>query len=333
MGINKDILNKAVDIINQRRERAKTENDLHFEEVNSKIPEIAEINTQLAKTGMEIMNVIKSGQNVSEKMAEMKEKNLQAQQIIKNLLVENGYPSDYLKIKYTCEKCGDTGFSDGVRCECFTNLAANLAAKQMNARSQVELCSFDSFRIDYYQGHSPEETEECRKIMTNILNYCRSYAVNFSTESNNVLMFGKTGLGKTHLSLAVANEVLKKGYTVLYDSAQNYLRQIEKEHFGRDSSGGDTLETLLSADLVILDDLGTEFDTSFYVSVIYNIINTRLNKGLPTIISTNLNHEGVRRKYDDRIVSRLFAVYDCLEFCGTDIRIIKKKLAMNNPVR
>ncbi len=330
MGINKDILNKSIDIINQRRGRAKAENNRRFEEINSKIPEIAEINSQLAKTGMEILNVIKSGNNVAEKMAVMREKNLQAQNIIKKLLYDNGYPANYLEIKYTCEKCGDTGFSNGQRCNCLKNLAAKLAAEKMNARSQISLCSFDTFRINYYQGHTPAETEEHRRIMSRIFDYCRNYAENFSTDSNNILMFGKTGLGKTHLSLAIANEVVKKGYTVLYDSAQNYLRQIEKEHFGRDNNGEDTLGALISSDLLILDDLGTEFDTPFYLSVIYNVINTRLNKGAPTIISTNLNHEGVRRKYDDRIVSRLFAVYDCLEFSGIDIRLIKKKLSQGN---
>ena len=101
MGINKDILNKSIDIINQRRGRAKAENNRRFEEINSKIPEIAEINSQLAKTGMEILNVIKSGNNVAEKMAVMREKNLQAQNIIKKLLYDNGYPANYLEIKYT----------------------------------------------------------------------------------------------------------------------------------------------------------------------------------------------------------------------------------------
>ena len=138
-------------------------------------------------------------------------------------------------------------------------------------------------------------------------------------------MFGKTGLGKTHLSLSIANEVLKKGYNVLYDSAMNYLNQIEKEHFGRDISGKDTLSVLLTADLLILDDFGTEFEKSFYVSVIYNIINTRLNRGLPTIISTNLYHEEILEKYGERIFSRLFTVYKSMEFVGTDIRLIKRK--------
>lgn len=325
MNVNKDILNKAIDIIKQRRNWAKAVNDMHFNEVNQRIPEIGEINAQLAKTGVKILNVITSGENVSVKMREMKEKNLQAQKMIKSLLVQNGYPEDYLNIRYTCEKCADTGFSDGERCDCLNTLVAKLSAQKMNADSQIKLCSFETFNLNYYQGSNAQETAEIREIMSKIMLYCQKYAQNFSLSSRNILMFGKTGLGKTHLSLSIANTILKNGFNVLYDSALNYLRRIEREHFGRDTGDTDTLETLLSADLLILDDLGSEFDTSFYISTIYNIINTRINRGIPTIISTNLNHEEIQRKYDDRIVSRLFALYDCLEFKGTDIRLIKRK--------
>lgn len=325
MSANKEIVNKAIDIIRQRRNSAKALNDLHFEEINKKIPEIGEINSQLARTGLEILNIIKSGENISEKMQNMKEKNFQAQRMVKSLLNQYGYPENYLEIKYTCNECADTGFKGNERCVCFKKLLAKLSAGKMNSDSQIQLCSFDSFNLNYYQGKTEEETIKYREIMSKIFNYCKNYANNFTLSSHNILMFGKTGLGKTHLSLSIANEVLKKGFNVLYDSSLNYLRKIEKEHFGRDTSGTDTLEMLLSSDLLILDDLGSEFDTPFYISTMYNIINTRLNKGLPTVISTNLNHEGIQRKYDDRIVSRLLTTYDCLEFVGIDIRFIKRK--------
>lgn len=326
MGINYEIYNRAINIINARRIAAKAENDRRFEEVNRKIPEIAEVNSQLAKTGLEIVNVIRSGEDVSQRIESMKAKNLQAQELIRKLLRDNGYPEDYLQIKYKCEKCFDTGFTGGGQCGCLKSTISALSVREMNRNSQIKLCSFDTFDISYFRGKTPEETTACRDVMSRIFSYCKSYAESFSTESKNILMFGKTGLGKTHLSLAIANQVIQKGYDVLYDSAVNYLMQIEKEHFGRDDSGRDTLQSLLTADLLILDDLGVEYDTPFYTSTIYNIINTRLNRSLPTIVSTNLNHEGIQKKYDDRIVSRLFAIYQCLEFVGTDIRLIKRKM-------
>ena len=111
---------------------------------------------------------------------------------------------------------------------------------------------------------------------------------------------------------------------MIYDSAINSLGEIEREHFGRGISNG-TLSLILDCDLLILDDLGTEYETPFYSSVIYNIINTRLGGNKPTIISTNLDYAGIERRYDERVVSRLCAVYTCLEFKGEDIRLQKQK--------
>ena len=100
--------------------------------------------------------------------------------------------------------------------------------------------------------------------------------------------------------------MLRRGYSVLYDSVINFLRQVEREHFGRASGDDDTLELLLSCDLLILDDLGTEFHSQFYQSTIYNIINTRMNRNRPTIISTNLNYDEISHQYDERITSRIY---------------------------
>ncbi|MGN0612588.1 MAG: ATP-binding protein [Porcipelethomonas sp.] len=325
---SKEIFSRALAEINHRRNMAHAENNMHFQEIEKNIPEIAEINSQLARTGMQIINIIRNGESVGEKIAVLKEKNLQAQKMIKTLLAQHGYPEDYLEIQYSCQKCSDTGYVNNQKCSCLKNLTASMTASEMNKNSQLGLCSFNTFDLSLYRGSDPASTEKYRNIMSRIYSLCRNYADNFSLSSENILMFGRTGLGKTHLSLAIANEVLKKGFNVLYDSSLNYLNQIEKEHFGRDNSGSDTLTQLLSADLLILDDLGSEYDKQFYVSTIYNIINTRLNKGLPTIISTNLSHEEMLKKYDERIISRLFAIYESFEFVGMDIRLIRRKLGI-----
>jgi DNA replication protein DnaC len=195
----------------------------------------------------------------------------------------------------------------------------------MNENAQLRLSTFQQFSLDYYRGKQNEQGEECYFTMQRIYQVCRKYAAEFSTESPSLLFYGKTGLGKTHLSLAIAAEVLGNGYEVVYDSIINLLQQVEREHFGRDKSEVDTLYLLLHVDLLILDDLGTEFDSPFYVSTVYNIINTRINRGLPTIINTNLDLLSIRRRYEERIVSRLFAVYECMHFEGADIRLLKKK--------
>lgn len=320
MNTENNIYGKALSIIEARRQKAMTDATLRTEKIEREIPQIAELNTQLAQTSCEIAKLIVSHNgNFEEGLEKIKQTNLEGQRLLTDLLVQNGYEADYFEPKFTCTVCSDTGFVNGEKCSCLTKLIEKLTVEKLNSNSQINLCSFDTFDLSYYDN---AQNPQWRDTMTKIRDYCIRYAGNFSTNSANIFMLGNPGLGKTHLSLSIAKTVLEKGYTVAYDSIINYLNAINREHYGR--SDGDTLSTLLEVDLLVLDDLGSEPENSFYVSTIYNIINTRLNRGLPTIISSNISREEIQSRYNDRIVSRLFTMYDCLRFSGTDVRQLKR---------
>ena len=110
--------------------------------------------------------------------------------------------------------------------------------------------------------------------MERILFNCMDYAKHFSASSPNLIMMGSTGLGKTHLSLAIARAVIEKGFGVVYGSVNNLIDKLEREHFGREEEGS-TRQSLMECDLLILDDLGTEFRTAFSSAELYNLVNTR----------------------------------------------------------
>ncbi|MBE6855321.1 MAG: DNA replication protein DnaC [Ruminococcus sp.] len=306
---------RALSVVQARRAAAVAENQRRTAEISLQIPQIAEISRQLADTAKDIFRVIQSGEQVEEQLAQIRLHNEERQSLLRDLLVKNGYAPDYLDLHYSCEKCDDTGYCGNENCACLNRELSRIAAAELNRHAQLALSSFSDFSLDYYRSGGAS----CYETMERILQFCRGYAANFSLSSPSLLMMGMTGLGKTHLSLAIANEVIAAGHQVIYDSVINLLHTVEREHFGR--SEGNTLETLLGCELLIIDDLGAEFDSGFYVSTVYNIINTRLNRGLPTIISTNLTHEAVQKKYEERIVSRLFACYTCLQFQGKDVRM------------
>lgn len=313
---------KALDIINRHRVSAIAENDKRIAEINEKIPAIDEINVMLARTNIEILKVINNGKDVQENMRMLEKKSLEAQKMIKDLLVENGYPEDYLEIKYSCSKCKDTGLNRIHKCECLDRLAGKLAVQELNEISPLKLCSFDTFSLDYYKGVHTSSDPNCYSTMEGNLRYCIRYADKFSKHSESLFISGRTGLGKTHLSLSIAEKLLSDNWNVVYGSAINLMNKIEDEHFGR--AKGETLNTILSADLLILDDLGTEYEKQFCISTLYDIINTRINSGIPTIISTNLDFKGMERRYDARIVSRILSNYTYLKFSGNDVRQLKK---------
>jgi len=317
--MDNDILLRAEQIMNERRQRAISENERRMTEINRRIPQIREINDTLCSAGRELIGLIAAGKDTdaSGRIEELRSYNLGAQEMSRQLLVQNGYPADYLDTHYSCPVCHDTGYVNGRYCICFRQLCGRLSSEELNKKTQLSLEGFDTFSLSYYQGDD-------YRIMDNILRFSRNYADSFTRRSGSILMLGRTGLGKTHLSLAIADTVMKKGYGVIYDSAVNILRSIEREHFSREHST-ETVDLIMDCDLLILDDLGTEYDSSFYTSTIYNIINTRLNRGRPTIISTNLDFDGIAKRYDERVVSRLTSVYTCLQFSGEDVRLQKKR--------
>lgn len=317
-----EIYDKAHIILAERREKARAENERRIAEINNKIPEIKEINDTLFNTGKELIKIIAEGRNrdISAEIEKIRQKNMGAQELAKQFLISHGYPSDYLDMHYICPKCNDTGYIDSNFCECIKNLFGKIMTEKLNLDAHLTLSSFDTFNLNYYIGND-------YFTMQKIFNYTKEYAENFNLNSDNILMTGDTGLGKTHLSLAIANIILQKGYSVLYDSVINILWNIEREHFSYDRSS-DILNAVLDADLLILDDLGTEQETKFYNSMIYNIINTRLVKNKPTIISTNKDYKDISFRYGGKVASRLATLYKYLQFSGEDVRlkIFKEKI-------
>jgi len=323
--LNQNVFQEALHTVSQRRIKAKTENERRYREINSKIPEIAEINYQLAQTASRIL--------MGEDIEILKRQNLQAQRYCAQLLENHGYPADYLDMHYTCPKCQDTGFLENRYCDCLEKLISSISIEKMNQETHLQLRNFEQFSLEYYRGiikkNAKGEEVDCYLKMKKALDFCRQYAVNFNTNSANLLFFGKVGVGKTHLSLSIVTEVLKKGYAVIYDSVGTLLSQIEQEHFTNEKQETSTLNLVLNTDLLVLDDLGTEFQTGFTNSMLYTIINTRINKQLPTIISTNLTRKLLYTQYDERVFSRLYAVYEIWEFLGEDIRRMKMQEKRN----
>ena len=317
------IRRQAEAVLAQRRQNAVVTAKRHLQEASEAAPELLICKEQLAGTNAELVKLILTKPaDIETAIQKIRDNNLYAQNRIKELLAQHGYPEDYLKTKYVCPNCEDTGFVEGKRCDCYYQLIKKLNAEKLNAMSSMPLSDFTDFKLDYY----PDETENgvnIRHQMEKVYLFCSRYANNFSLNSQSLLLLGNTGLGKTHLSLAIGQTVLGKGYDVIYGSVQDLFRQAEREHFGKAGTEEETLSNLLECDLLILDDLGAEFESSYYTSFLYHIVNSRINTGRPTIISTNLKEDQIQSRYSERIVSRLFAEYQLLRFFGKDIRQLK----------
>lgn len=328
MGFNSSIYKAANDVLFERRLNAEKSADRRRKEIYEKLPRAKELEQQIADTGIRAVRTVIGGGDAAEQMKMLREVNLRLQKELSELLVSNGYPEDVFEPKYLCKNCNDTGFYefDGrtLVCPCLKKALVECALRELNKTAPLTLSTFGTFDLRYYS------TEFDRSVgvvpyshMEKVLKYCQNYADTFTTKSNSILMYGNTGLGKTHLSLAIANEVIQKGFGVIYVSAPSLAQSLEKERFSRDKSSS-VSNMLLDCDLLIIDDLGTEFQTKFSTAELYNIFNSRLLLSKPVVINTNCELEKLEEIYSDRFVSRIIGNAQKLAFVGSDIRIIKK---------
>ncbi len=316
-------LHKASRIIDERRDKAFETFRVNKEIAYDKIPELIDIDNELSSSRFMISSaVINRGADLQNSLDEIKERNNLLLEKKRTLLKANGFSKDFLSIPYYCKKCNDSGYVDAMPCDCLKEILDKIKKEEAAEKANENTVTFEDFDLKYY----PESLNgiPCKKIMSQTLESCRGYAENFSTASSNLLIFGGTGIGKTHISLAISKVVSEKGYNVIYMSAPDLFSALEKERFNQEKPMYN-MENITSCDLLVIDDLGAEFTTSFTVSALYNIINTRLLSELPTIITANLVPSELTSRYSERIASRILGCFEHLRFVGNDIRILKKK--------
>ena len=247
----------------------------------------------------------------------------QAKQELTALLASSGRPADALEPHFTCKKCQDTGTFEGHTCICVHKLMQKLRREEIESLSSLSISSFDTMELRYYPNTMDDKLgEPVRSYMGSLLAELRAYAEEFDRSSESLMLFGNAGLGKTHAALAIAGIVLEKDFDVIYVSSPDFFSKLEALHFGADPGGEEEtlLQTAAGADLLILDDLGTEFNSNFFLSTLYSLLNNRLGAHLPTIVTTNITDGALLEKlYTEKISSRLSAFVPCL-FAGQDIR-------------
>ena len=308
-----DNYQKVKELIEKRRESAICEAEARDAELRLESREIREIDAELTGTGLLLFKTACAGGD----LAPIRERNTALMKKRGEVLLSLGYPEDYSEIKYTCPICCDTGYEGSKLCSCFREELIKENIRSSGIGNLIEKQSFENFRLDIYKD------EAIKKEMTHNLSEAKKYADEFSRDSKNLLLIGTTGTGKTHLTTAIARTVIEKGFEVIYDSAQNVVAAFEYDRFksgyGQYEARG---EKYLECELLILDDLGTEFSNQFTVSCLYNLLNTRINKGLPTVISTNLGAGELLSRYEDRIYSRIIGQDTLiLRFLGKDNRL------------
>lgn len=329
--MNNDVLNSLLREYDQKRIRAELDLEKRKISLYKLIPELEEIENEInsfsINNAKNILNNIKSN-DYSLNIEKLKNKK-------KELLEKNNISENYLKPFYECKICKDTGYflDNNYRsnmCNCLRQRILNISYNQSNM-SNLKKENFLTFNENKFSNEVDFAKYKLnispKKNMINIKQKCLSFVENFDDpNSKNLLFTGNTGLGKTFMSNCIANELLQKGKSVLYQTAPVLLETIINNKMSKNKTPNQDLfyKNVLEADLLIIDDLGTESLNSMKLSELFTILNTRLlnlnSKITKTIISTNLSIDNIFRTYEERIGSRIAGYYDIYYFFGEDLR-------------
>ena len=302
---------------------ARAKRDEIVEKVHNDFPELIKIENEINKMGIENFGKILKNPEKAQEINEEFAKNIKALNEKKaEILKKNNIPKDYDEVKYTCEKCLDTGFEDTKKCSCFVQKLINLRYDLSNMKEMLH--DFSEFSFDYYSDKPVEnlgitERENIDIIYKKAIDFCDK------EEVKNLFFYGGCGFGKTFLSSCIAKKMMDSGKTVIYTSASGLFSDYEDYKFGKKENDDFEMmrELIRDCDLLILDDLGCEVISSLSCQLLNEILNERIITKKKMIISTNMNMKGIAQKYSDRIASRIYEAFEILHFAGTDIRVQK----------
>ncbi len=321
MAYSQSVLRSARARLAQAKAERDTENARHLAEAYARFPRLAEIDRQLSATAAQAVAAsLRTGEDPAQAIAALRRRNLELQRERARLTacLEDGFLDD----SPICPKCGGSGYVGDQMCECLRELCRQEQKRELTSLLSAGNARFEQFRLDVYPNEYLEEYGcSARKMMQLLLNRCKSYASGFGPGAKSMLFTGAPGLGKTFLSACIARSVADGGHSVVYETVIRVFADFEAAKFGDFSAENQSrTEKYLNCDLLIMDDLGSEMTTQFNMSVLYNIVNTRLMEGKATIISTNLTPEALASRYTPAICSRLLGSYRLMQFLGNDLR-------------
>ena len=327
------LLARAREALEDERRENQAEQQRRTDLIYHRIPEIESIDRRMRSQMSDLVRLtLSKPADLSHRLEKLQEENLDLQMRKAELLHAQGFPIDYLDEIVSCKTCGDTGMVDGRLCDCMERRYNRELTKELSVLLRSGDESFERFDLSLYPDTPEQESGvSARSAMRIVFSACRGFADSFPdvpANLRNLLLRGDSGLGKTYLSACIARSVAERGYSVCYDTASAALEAFEKQKFSRIPEEAEAAalraERMLSCDLMILDDLGTEMATPAAISALYTLINTRLSRSLHTVISTNCSDDELRRRYSPQICSRLFGEFLELPFYGNDIRLMKR---------
>ncbi len=329
MAFEQKILQRAAAQLVRRKEARARSREALERKLYGEAPRLRELDNALRDTMIELADLIAAGRPVEAdgpEVSDIRRRNQALQEERAQLIASLGHDKAELEAAPLCPLCGDTGWTKDGMCTCLRELCAQEQMKELSSLlSLTDEQSFDKLRLDVYSDLPWQGKPSPREHMELVIEISKGFAKSFPKYPyKNLLLSGSPGLGKTFLSGCIAREVSSRGFSVVYDTAARLFAAFEARRFTRDQEEGrqarDDTRRYLNCDLLILDDLGSEFTSPLAQATLYEVVDRRLVDDRRTVISTNLSGEQIAQRYTPQTASRLRGLYRELTFYGDDIR-------------
>lgn len=287
-------------------------------------PELEKVDTEINMLGLSNMRkILKNGINSAELKAEFERELGVLTKKREALIVNYGINPEYDQPAYQCKKCRDTGYNaDGSKCECFEKILTAKYYEKSQLGKMIDNADFSNFRLDYYSPDIIDGYQTGREVVGEALKYAKYFCEHFDDNISNIFFYGSTGLGKTYLSSIIAREVMNKGKSVDYVRATRIFSLYDEYKF-KNYSLKPEIDELYTCDLLVIDDLGSEFIAKNGISFFFDLMNDRIINNKKIIINTNLDIASFSSVYTVRLTSRIYESFKIFRFEGEDIRIQK----------
>ena len=321
MALTNSQYNTIMKTYEEKQLASRQELDAKIAHVNKHVPRYRQLSEQISSLAIQ-QAFLMLEQDAGDK-EEFKNSLANLRKEKQQVLLDAGYPADYLEPVYVCPDCRDTGYIGLEKCHCFKQQIINLLYQQSNIHEMLKETNFSNLSYQYYEGEDLIHFENAVKT-------CKEFIDCFNSDYHNLFFYGTVGTGKSFLSGCIAKELIDQGKSVIYFSSTGLFEKLSTLSFDYNAKEdkAELYEDLYSCDLLIIDDLGTELTNNFSSSQFFSCLNERILRKKSFIISTNLSLQELRDRYSDRIFSRITSNFKLCKITGPDIRMYKKRLTI-----
>lgn len=326
-------MGKVTDILTRRRQNAERSRDKRVKDFMDRHPDLALLMDKRRKMAAELVraSITADSKNLEELRAQL----AKLDKIEDIELGKAGLDRSFFKADYYCKKCNDSGFVDGISCSCRDRLLLDIRYDMSSIASRIREENFDSFNLDLFRKNrqagediSPyENMKEIKRLFQE--DYVSYFNPNPPAATPNVYLYGEVGTGKTFLLNCIVKDLLDAGYKVFYQTASEIFEFLVSFSFTYEAMKAEDerakFDFIRECDLLVIDDLGSEYQTEKMISEFFALLNDRMIRQKPMIFSSNLPLDELVDFYNSRIASRIRGEFITYKFFGPDLRLSDRR--------